>query len=481
MQLVQVHVPLPAVVCIAGIALLAGLHAGGGRLQPPRWHACDPPRAPSDAECEWQCPQSQSSMELPLASRLGVPIPAAASVVTTPAVVLAAPAPAVSGIAPTPGLGELRRNGKPKRIRNRPHSDADADGGGEGKGKPAAAVGVPAMGDTGAGAAAKQPRPVAPVPRVGIAAAAAPGGIAAPAAVPAGVPPAVLVFGIVRDAGRVIEARLRDLMPLGCDSGLGVTITIMEGGSSDDTRVVLDRLAAEAGKGAAGTLACTSRKGGAAADGAVAAFAAIEVLDEPAGGVPAELMAKVEGAEDRRIVRIAWLRDQLRAYPCLPCRLRPCYQLSFGVPHCHPCIIGMAMNGNNAFHRGRMHDHAGVTSESSPECSAPQLSYTRAPNGSISALFSLHRCPYHLFCRPRQPRHCRTANPAPGLTHLPSPPPTPLPPSRRPASAGGQRQAGTADGRLRPREVPGRRAAPGSHPPRHPAHRRRTYTLRRAK
>lgn len=372
MQHAMTHtVPLPAVVLIAGLAMLAGYQAGSGCP----FESCAQPRNPT-AAAGWQ-PQKHQTR-----SAAGAPTscpPCSANPVSVNPTAVPVPAVTPAGHRKTATPRHRKSKSKSKRVEQAqtqnkqrivmeslsaaaPRDSLSARARDPAVGAPAPAKpmsvvvtpaitpgrrGTPRRGDRVADTD-RGPNGRVPAVTVGEAEGAA---LTVAATVPTvpprvqlvdqlGVPAEVLVFGIVRDAGRVIEARLRDLMPLGCDPGLAVTVKIMEGGSTDNTRAVLDRLATEVARGAGGTLGCVqlkgqlarkseSRKGAVvpAAEAAFeAAFEAIEVLDEPAGGLPAELKDKATGVEDMRVIRIAWLRDQLRG--CCP---------ASRIPHPHAC------------------------------------------------------------------------------------------------------------------------------------------------
>ena len=117
------------------------------------------------------------------------------------------------------------------------------------------------------------------------------------------------MIGIVRNAERVLPARLRDLRRIACLPGVVASLTVLESNSDDRTRPILDEFAQLPGD-------CDDP-----ADNPP--FAGINILDEEVGdgaaghtvlqGIGGDGKKRDIGAvEDARIRRIAGLRDELR-------------------------------------------------------------------------------------------------------------------------------------------------------------------------
>lgn len=120
----------------------------------------------------------------------------------------------------------------------------------------------------------------------------------------------VHMIGIVRNAERVLPARLRDLRRVACLPGVSASLTVLESNSNDRTRPILDEFAQLPGD-------CEDP-----ADSPP--FASIEIIGETAPDTNAATHAVLQGidgdgkkrdpgaVEDARIRRIAGLRDELR-------------------------------------------------------------------------------------------------------------------------------------------------------------------------
>lgn len=116
----------------------------------------------------------------------------------------------------------------------------------------------------------------------------------------------ITAFGMVRNAERVLPKRIMDLVPLACDPAFNLKLRVMEGGSQDQTRAKLEGIRENRSR-----ILC--KRGGAVA------FQEIEIIDEPTdlvNGLPPSFdkagAQQIKGDEDKRIVRIAYLRDYLR-------------------------------------------------------------------------------------------------------------------------------------------------------------------------
>jgi len=119
----------------------------------------------------------------------------------------------------------------------------------------------------------------------------------------------LMIIGLVKNAERVIEPRINDLVPLVCTPGWHVSLKILEGGSTDNTRSILKKL--QQSPPNCGITEETS-------------FNEFEIMDEP--GVDEfdsieTMVTKARqcdanlpplGPEDLRILRISRLRDFMR-------------------------------------------------------------------------------------------------------------------------------------------------------------------------
>eukprot|EP00040_Diaphanoeca_grandis_P027876 m.159668 g.159668 ORF g.159668 m.159668 type:complete len:298 (-) comp31146_c0_seq1:196-1089(-) len=125
------------------------------------------------------------------------------------------------------------------------------------------------------------------------------------------------IFGLIQNAERVIEPRIKDLIPLACTPGWHVTLRIMEGGSTDNTRALLNNVQLSPPK-------CKDNVEG--RGDYPSAFDEVDVFDEPTLGEFESESSMVRsvmqgentrtpqrlGKEDMRILRLARLRDFMR-------------------------------------------------------------------------------------------------------------------------------------------------------------------------